>query len=203
VTDLDLRRTAIHEAGHLTMCHALGVTTGMASIRPSDSTETFGWAGHGTFGFPKNPDPSQLDVPYPLMSTRLRRPIEKEICVCLAGDAAVRLYAPMRDAGFAEHEPCLATADELATKLTQRETKQLLAFESAEPKDGDLDTARHRSILAVGEHLTARYLLMMEAFAEQILCWDRPRRQIYALADAFGADPVLSARTIRQLLDEN
>jgi hypothetical protein len=46
------------------MCHALGVATGMASIRPDDSTETFGWAGHGTFGFPKNPDPSHLDVPY-------------------------------------------------------------------------------------------------------------------------------------------
>src|SRR5215203_3976033 len=118
------------------MCHALGVATGMASIRPSDSTHTFGWAGHGSFGFPKNADPSQLDVPYPLMSTSFRRPIEKEILVCLAGEAAVGLYAPVRDAGFAEPKPCLATADELALKLTKRETKELVAFES-EPRDDD------------------------------------------------------------------
>src|SRR5215212_11411525 len=103
-----LRRTQIHGAGHLTMCHAVGVATGMASIRPNDSTHTFGWAGHGTFGFPKNPDPSQLDVSYVLMSTSFRRPIEKEILVCLAGDAAVRMYAPSRGTGYAEPKPCLA-----------------------------------------------------------------------------------------------
>ena len=186
------------------MCHAVGVATGMASIRPNDSTHTFGWAGHGTFGFPKNPDPSQLDVSYVLMSTSFRRLIEKEILVCLAGDAAVRMYAPSRGTGYAEPKPCLATADELASKLTKRETKELVAFESG-PRDddrNDLNTARGRSTLAVSEHLAARYMLMMEAFCDQILSWDRPRRQIHPLADAFGSEQVLSAPTIRRILND-
>ena len=203
MTDLDLRRTAMHEAGHLTMCHALGVATGMASIRPNIATETLGWAGHGTFGFPKKPDPRTFDVPYPLMNTRVRRPIEKEMCVLLSGGAAARLYAPIRPAGFVEQAPCLATARELVTKLTQHETKELVAFESGTPRNGDYDTVRHRSILAVDEQLSSRYMLMMEAFADQILSWDRPRRQIHAIADALVADQVLSARRVRELLNED
>ncbi len=203
MTNFDLERTRIHEAGHLVMCHVLGVATGMASVRPNAATETFGWSRHGMYGYPTRPDPKTFDVPYPLMDTRVRRPLEKELCVLLAGDAAVRLYAPVRSSGFVEQAPCLATADKVVTELTRRETRDLVAFESGAPPNSDYDTARHRGMLAVGEHLSSRYMLMFQAVADEILSWDRPRRQIHAIADAFSDHHVLSARTIRRLLNEN
>src|SRR5262245_53640061 len=111
--NLDRRRTSVHEAGHLVAAALIGVEPGMASIRPfehPDGSATNGWSEHGPTGTPRRVEIEELERPFILLPADVRLWVERRITILLAGETAVRLYAPHRETGFFEPPRELAKA---------------------------------------------------------------------------------------------
>ena len=93
----ELVRVAHHEAGHAAMAHVLGVAPGLITIRPGPNYR--GVAHHGRTGQPEVRE-TDLDVPIVEMRAQLRRGVEREILICLAGKATERLAPVVPYVGF-------------------------------------------------------------------------------------------------------
>jgi hypothetical protein len=151
---------------------------------------------------PRNTTIDDIDKPYPLIRADLKRALEKDILIALAGEEGMRLYAPVREGGFWEQAPCVAPAKSLAgALLSTKEAKHLQTLETGTPLATDDAIAQRVAHIAVGEELMARYTALMRAMAADILAGRR--RQMYALADAAQAELALSGKRVRQILNDS
>jgi hypothetical protein len=204
---LDRQRTATHEAGHLAMAAALRVPVGMASIRPSETAGYYGICTHGRTSRTRSIELVDVDRPWPMVRADVRRSIEKEILILLAGEMAVRLFAPMREPGFIQEPRCIVRASELAgSALTKMEKIELVGLETgATPIDSKPESERAHgySVAAVGQELAHKFLSFHEAQAEQILTNSSPRYFFYALRDELLEHDVASRSRVRAILAEN
>jgi hypothetical protein len=198
------QRTAYHESGHTSMAYLLKRRAGIVSIRPG--------AHHGgiTFHGPAPKVPQEmfdryLGLPVPLLPGRLRRYIETDILISLAGDEAARvLWFRSPETGYrpetAEDEAAAeALANELVS-LSRTERKKLVEAERSEHQH-DADRAWLIAHAAVDDPIEAgAYLEWLRILTRGLIQSTRCLRLIDALAAELLEHEVLSDRAVRTIL---
>lgn len=192
---------AVHEASHAAMARVLGVGAGLISIRPG--LNFGGVAKHGRIAVPKVL-PGDLDGPVVLMRPALRRSLEKQILITVAGKLGEYQLLPP-ETGFAalpeaDDEQALRLAE--IVSLNRREAASLVTAERDGVEESDAVYARRRAWALVGSGVAERYVLMLEAVALELVLTDRFRRIVDALVPQVLQHRVLSARAVRAVLND-
>jgi hypothetical protein len=194
----ELERTAYHEAGHSVMSFYLHVTPGTVSIRPGKGYH--GVSKHGRTGRPPVQE-SDLDCPIVEMKAKLRRGLEREICIALAGKTAEQLMPLEPSTGYIgdpDHERAARLA-ELAVPVG-REAAALALTESDGAGEWDMTRAESKAHGAVGRNLQASYLRFLECVIDEIMSGERFQRLVRALVAELLKYKVLSAAAVKMIL---
>ena len=193
---------ATHEASHAVMARVLGVRAGFISIRPAANFG--GVCRHGTTGIPTLRD-DDLDGSVVDMRASLRRGLEKLICITLAGELGVQyLLPPDLEDGFTEVSPDREQAERLAeiASLNRREAAALATTEHDGVEESDAAHARRKAWALAGGSLAARYVLLLEGVAIELIASPRFRKLVDAIVPPLIEHRVLSGRAVRAILTE-
>jgi hypothetical protein len=195
-----LERFAYHEAGHSVMAYYLHVTPGTVSIRPGHKYQ--GVSKHGKSGRPPVRE-GDLDVSIIEMRATLRRGLEKEIAISLAGKASERLVPTIPGPGYFG-DPDREYAERLAALAvpTGREARSLALTERVGAGEYDMAKAESKAHGAVGRNLQGSYLRFLECVVDEIVASNWFRKLVEALVPPLMEHRVLSAAAVRLILTQ-
>jgi hypothetical protein len=215
--DYRRRRTAAHEASHAAMAWLLGWELVFVSIRPGDH-----FRGVTRFTLPWRPldevdgilarrDPSGTLLerygiqPVPLFDPELRRKVETEMMVTLAG-AAGEWWAGPPESGYVADDLDRERAEKLASDLIGLSESQAASLADLEQRElpCDWDNAfREASMLEAGDDLAAGALVRwMELGTQRIVATQLFGRLVGALMPVLLQAEVLSGEDAARILRE-
>lgn len=197
----ELKRVAVHEAGHAAMGYMLNRPCKMLSITPG-----LAYAGATFFAAAAVPDFDRADLMLPvfLHPTRFRRFIETEIVISLAGSfAALYLSAPRT--GYIPEEPDDEHARQIANSaILSRAEREWLERAAAMPGPfrTDDEDAERLSWAIAGSESAGAYLNWLSAETRHLVLSSRFRGYVDALVPALLEHRTLSGRAARRLMQE-
>jgi hypothetical protein len=195
------RRVAYHEAGHAVMAYTVGRRNGVVSIRPGEHYN--GIAFHGPAPRPSELERGKLGLPVPLLPARLRRWIETEILIVVAGREAefFRFIPPTRYSGPDPDEEAAVRLARASVELSTRESEALAAADHAE-LPVDERQAEKLAWVAVGPDAEGwAYLNWLRATTRNLVGESGFFRLVEALVPELLRHEVLGGRSVRRILD--
>jgi len=188
---------AVHETAHAAVAHVLRRPVGLVSIRPT--AESGGFARHRCERI--KPGTFRPELPTILMPARLRRTVESEIVISLAGQVAEILAGPPAPGyrGLTDDERQAVAASRSLAALDPREESELHEIESTiDQQPTDSERASGLSYALAGDE-AAQHFSWMRAVAMSVVASDRVQRLIAALVPELLAHEVLPPRRVRAI----
>lgn len=199
-------KVAYHEAGHAVAAQLLrGRIVGPVSIRPTKR-----WSGVAYVRAPRfSPrDVETVDLAFPIATypVGLRRALELDAIICLAGPAAEALRPDQSPVRGYRPEPASRLDDRLAAgavaALTSGEARMLARGneDETDPRPHDEQRALDATLALVGYERAGALLEFLRVETKVFVCSYSFQRRLHPLAAALVERTDLSARFVRGLL---
>lgn len=197
-------RTAIHEAAHATMAHLVGRAPGAMSIIPA-----LGYNGICFFGRSRRVpqrDLAKLGAALPLLPATLRRSVELDVMVALAGPVAADMWWPSSGYGTTPDElEAERLVQSLAPRaaLTVRERSTLAAAEATPTFESDESTAWGMTEALNGDaRIALAHLATLREVTRALVEEPSFQRLVSRLARLVLRHRTVSARAVRAVFGE-
>lgn len=194
----DPTRLAIHEAAHAVVAIALGRgLSGPVSIRPGKH-----FSGIAFVDAPTLTAVPLLGAPVILLDPDLRKMVETEIVIHLAGPEAERFLFEKPRSSRRPVLPDEQAAERLARVLvlSPSESARLReAEDSDEPRRSDEDWAHELAWALAGSNEVAHYLAWLREVTRHLLLSPSVARSVLAVADELAKHEVLPASAVKEM----